>query len=97
MFCPRECHVESLEHASDTSALLECTAQCQTSALLERIAQCQTEYDELCEFTRNEKEIYEEFFSNQVLYMFLQLNNWTSVKFSDREWRCVGLIPGQAV
>lgn len=54
MFCPRECHVEGLEHVSETSALLE------------RIAQYQTEYDELCEFTRNEKKIYEEFFSNQV-------------------------------
>jgi len=54
MFCPREHHVEGLERASETSALREC------------IAQYQTEYDELCEFTRNEKKIYEEFFSNQV-------------------------------
>jgi hypothetical protein len=54
MFCRRECHGDGLEHASETSALLE------------RIAQYQTEYDELCEFTRNEKKIYEEFFSKQV-------------------------------
>jgi hypothetical protein len=54
MFCPRECHVEGLERASETSSLLE------------RITQYQIEYDELCEFTRNEKKIYEEFFSNQV-------------------------------
>jgi hypothetical protein len=67
MFCPRECHVEGLECVSETSALLE------------HITQYQTEYDELCEFTRNEKKIYEEFFRNQVQYMFLQLNNWTSV------------------
>jgi hypothetical protein len=54
MFFPRECHVEGLERASETSALLE------------RITQCQTEYDELREFTRNEKKMYEEFFSIQV-------------------------------
>lgn len=54
MFCPRERHAEGLEHASETSGLLEC------------IVQYQTEYDELCEFTRNEKKLYEEFFSIQV-------------------------------
>ena len=53
-FCSRECHIEGLERAYETSALLE------------RIAQYQTEYDELREFTRNEKKMYEEFFSNQV-------------------------------
>jgi hypothetical protein len=53
-FCRRECHGEGLEHASETSALLE------------HIMQCQTEYDELCEFTSNEKKMYEEFFSIQV-------------------------------
>jgi hypothetical protein len=58
MFCPRECHVEDLESASETSRLLE------------RVAHYQMEYDELCEFTRNEKKIYEEFFSIQV--------HWTS-------------------
>jgi len=54
MFCPREHDGESLERASETSALREC------------ITQYQTEYDELCEFTHNEKKIYEEFFSDQV-------------------------------
>jgi hypothetical protein len=51
---PRECRVEDLEHASETSRLLE------------HIEHYQTEYDELCEFTRNEKKMYEEFFSIQV-------------------------------
>jgi len=54
MFCPRERDGESVERASETSALREC------------IAQYQTDYVELCEFTRNEKKIYEEFFSDQV-------------------------------
>jgi hypothetical protein len=53
IYCLRECGVEDLEHT-------------ETSDLLEYIAQCQTEYEELLEFTRNEKEVSEEFLNAQV-------------------------------
>jgi hypothetical protein len=54
IYCLRECGAEDLEHSTKISDLLE------------RIAWYQTEYDELREFTRNEKEVYEEFFNDQV-------------------------------
>jgi hypothetical protein len=50
----REHGGKDLEHSAETSDLLEC------------ITWYQTEYDELQEFTCKEKEVYEEFFSDQV-------------------------------
>jgi hypothetical protein len=54
MYCFREYGVEDLEHITETSDVLE------------RITWYQAKYDELREFTRNENEVYEEFFSDQV-------------------------------
>jgi hypothetical protein len=49
-----ECGAEDLEHSAKISDLLE------------RITWYEMEYDELREFTHNEKEVNEEFFSDQV-------------------------------
>lgn len=54
IYCLRECGAEDLEHRTEKSDFLAC------------ISWYQAEYDELQEFTRNEKEAYEEFFSDQV-------------------------------
>jgi len=51
----RESGIQDFEHGTET-----------TSELLERILYYQMQYDELCEFTHNEKKIYEESFSIQV-------------------------------
>jgi hypothetical protein len=54
MYCLREYGVEDLKHSTETSDLLD------------RITYYQMQYDELREFTHNEKEVYEEFFNTQV-------------------------------
>lgn len=54
IYCLRECGAEDLEHSTKKSDFLKC------------ISWYEAEYDELQEFTRNEKEVYEKFFSDQV-------------------------------
>ncbi|XP_033606097.1 filamin-A-interacting protein 1-like [Cryptotermes secundus] len=81
-----ECGAEDLEHSTKKSDFLKC------------ISWYQAEYDELQEFTRNEKEAYEEFFSDQILeankkiYELEDKNERLEAKLNESEDRCKDIM-----